>query len=154
MKLICTIKWKYTLWYRIVNDKLDSLASFCHFFSCFFKSLLLLSFFFFFGLLLFFSWFLFFSGSFSCAGVTVTAASRVMLRTGVIEWITTCLDAKVWNTRIVVPTYWKTALFFLSSSNPKKVNGAMNTNINNKKFKLVPLRNQPMQAFACKQECV
>ena len=54
----------------------------------------------------------------------------------------------------VVPTYWKTALFFLSSSNPKKVNGAMNTNINNKKFKLVPLRNQPMQAFACKQECV
>lgn len=49
------------------------------------------------------------------------------------------------------PTYWKTALF--SSSNPKKVNGAMNTNINNKKFKLVPLRNQPMQAFACKREC-
>jgi len=45
------------------------------------------------------------------------------------------------------PTYWKTALFFLSSSNPKKVNGAMNTNINNKKFKLVSLRNQPMQAF-------
>ncbi|KZC10372.1 hypothetical protein WN55_01488 [Dufourea novaeangliae] len=37
--------------------------------------------------------------------------------------------------------------FFLSSSNPKKVNGAMNTNINNKKFKLVPLRNQPMQAI-------
>lgn len=29
----------------------------------------------------------------------------------------------------------------------------MNTNINNKKFKLVPLRNQPMQAFACKREC-
>jgi len=51
------------------------------------------------------------------------------------------------------PTYWKTALFFLSSSNPKKVNGAMNTNINNKKFKLVPLRNQSMQAFACKREC-
>lgn len=41
----------------------------------------------------------------------------------------------------------------MSSSNPKKVNGAMNTNINNKKFKLVPLRNQPMQAFACKREC-
>lgn len=51
------------------------------------------------------------------------------------------------------PTYWKTALFFLSSSNPKKVNGAMNTNINNKKFKLVSLRNQPMQAFSCKREC-
>lgn len=50
------------------------------------------------------------------------------------------------------PTYWKTALF-LSSSNPKKVNGAMNTNINNKKFKLVSLRNQPMQAFSCKREC-
>lgn len=29
----------------------------------------------------------------------------------------------------------------------------MNTNINNKKFKLVPLRNQSMQAFACKREC-
>lgn len=29
----------------------------------------------------------------------------------------------------------------------------MNTNINNKKFKLVSLRNQPMQAFSCKQEC-
>lgn len=29
----------------------------------------------------------------------------------------------------------------------------MNTNINNKKFKLVPLRNQPMQAFSCKREC-
>lgn len=43
--------------------------------------------------------------------------------------------------------------FFLSSSNPKKVNGAMNTNINNKKFKLVSLRNQPMQAFSCKREC-
>jgi len=41
----------------------------------------------------------------------------------------------------------------LSSSNPKKVNGAMNTNINNKKFKLVSLRNQPMQAFSCKREC-
>lgn len=51
------------------------------------------------------------------------------------------------------PTYWKTALFFLSSSNPKKVNGAINTNINNKKLKLVPLRNQSMQAFACKREC-
>lgn len=51
------------------------------------------------------------------------------------------------------PTYWKTALFFCSSSNPKKVNGAINTNINNKKLKLVPLRNQSMQAFACKREC-
>ena len=29
----------------------------------------------------------------------------------------------------------------------------MNTNINNKKFKLVSLRNQPMQAFSCKREC-
>lgn len=63
-----------------------------------------------------------------------------------------CLDARC-ETQEYRSYLLENSPFFLSSSNPKKVNGAMNTNINNKKFKLVPLRNQPMQAFACKREC-
>lgn len=64
-----------------------------------------------------------------------------------------CLDARC-ETQEYRSYLLENSPFFLSSSNPKKVNGAMNTNINNKKLKLVPLRNQPMQAFACKRECV
>lgn len=63
-----------------------------------------------------------------------------------------CLDARC-ETQEYRSYLLENSPFFLSSSNPKKVNGAMNTNINNKKFKLVPLRNQSMQAFACKREC-
>jgi len=57
-----------------------------------------------------------------------------------------CLDARC-ETQEYRSYLLENSPFFLSSSNPKKVNGAMNTNINNKKFKLVSLRNQPMQAF-------
>lgn len=51
------------------------------------------------------------------------------------------------------PTYWKTAL--LSSSNPKKVNGAINTNINNKNIKLVLYKiNECRHIFCMQAECV
>lgn len=63
-----------------------------------------------------------------------------------------CLDARC-ETQEYRSYLLENSPFFLSSSNPKKVNGAINTNINNKKLKLVPLRNQSMQAFACKREC-
>lgn len=64
-----------------------------------------------------------------------------------------CLDARCETQEYRSYLLENSPFFFLSSSNPKKVNGAINTNINNKKLKLVPLRNQSMQAFACKREC-